>query len=148
MEFGANNLPEIELRYGNRIGGGGTKRKRLATTNYDEEPDEAQEPEQDLPAPTEQEPGQEPQTSAETACSGRPREDLGAEKLETPEQSQEQPKEVKVPEDSPKPLDKTTQSPWIQQPKIPGHNNPKSLDITIQNGSCDTPELSRFDSGN
>ena len=27
-EFGANNLAEIELRYGTRIGGGGLKRKR------------------------------------------------------------------------------------------------------------------------
>ena len=56
-EFGANNVPEIQLKYGTKVGPGGTKRKRAAEEEPDIEPDvepDQPETEPDEPPPNSQ----------------------------------------------------------------------------------------------
>ena len=43
-EFGANNLPELELRYGTRVGNGGLKRKRREEEEEEEQEQATEEP--------------------------------------------------------------------------------------------------------
>ena len=57
-EFGANNLPELELRYGTRVGNGGLKRKRR-----EEEKEEEQEQATEEPPPPSTSPPQPPTTT-------------------------------------------------------------------------------------